>query len=159
MYWIINKDLIFCQTDISYTFFRKFSIFLCNFLFAQSLSFYAIFLLHSPNFSLAMPQFSFCRAPYKFDHWELWFNPFDFKSLRLLMMKKRICRFYLLADFMSWILIQLLIEDSDEIEKMQILSASWFYVLETYTTDDWGLWFSSFDFKSLRLLKMKRTLI
>ena len=48
--------------------------------------------------------------------------------------------------YLIWFKILEIVEDEEE--KMQILSASWFYVLETYTTDDWGLWFNPFDFKS-----------
>ena len=55
------------------------------------------------------------------DDCQLWFNPFDFKVLET---------------------------GEDEEEKMQIVSANWFSVLETSTTDDGGHLFNSFDFKS-----------
>ena len=45
-------------------------------------------------------------------------------------------------------LISLLETVQEKDEKMQILSASWFIVLESNTTDDGGHWFNSFDFKS-----------
>ena len=45
-------------------------------------------------------------------------------------------------------LIYVLETVQEDDEKMQILSASWFSVLQTSTTDDGGHWFKSFDFKS-----------
>ena len=80
----------------------------------------------------------------------------------------RRCRFYLLADLVSWRLLQQMMEDinlthliwslrdcSGEDEKMQILSVSCFSVLDTSTADDGGHWFNSFDFMSKRRFKKK----
>ena len=47
-----------------------------------------------------------------------------------------------------FIWFKILETDEDEEEKLQILSASWFNVLETSTTYDEGHWFNSFDLKS-----------
>ena len=48
--------------------------------------------------------------------------------------------------YLIWFKILEIVEDKEE--KMQILSASWFNVLETSTTYDEGHWFNSFDLKS-----------
>ena len=48
--------------------------------------------------------------------------------------------------YLIWFKISEIVED--EKEKMQILSASWFNVLETSTTYDEGHSFNSFDLKS-----------
>ena len=42
-----------------------------------------------------------------------WFESFDFKSKRLFRKKMRRCRFYLLADLVSWRLLQQMMEDID----------------------------------------------
>ena len=48
--------------------------------------------------------------------------------------------------YLIWFKILETVKEEDE--KMQILSASWFSVLETYTTDDCQLWINPFDSKS-----------